>query len=224
MTLVAGKDNTLIQSSTGSLSSGVGNSLFAGRTRQAEGFALRRALVWFDVAAALPADATVDSASIALFQTRGGSRDTVKLHAVLASWGEGTSNSGDNGTGVPATAGDATWQHRFFPDVLWSTPGGDFDPEPVSAAVLASISPYTPLTFRSSPALVALVQGWLSSPGSNQGVIVRIRESFMSSAMRFWSREYAGNLIGDRPLLRIVYSVPVPVTSATWGRIKANYR
>ncbi len=224
MTLVAGKDNTLFQSATGNLSSGVGNSLFAGRTRQAEGLALRRALVWFDVAAALPAGSTIDSASIVLFQTRGGSRDTVRIHAVLASWGEGTSNSGNDGVGAPATAGDATWLHRFHPDVLWTAPGGDFDPEPISASVLASISPYTPLAFQSSPALTSLVQGWLSSPGSNQGVIVRIRESSLSSAMRFWAREYAGGIIGDRPLLRIVYSVPVPATAATWGRIKADYR
>jgi hypothetical protein len=90
VTLVAGKDNTLFQSGSGHLSSGAGNSLFAGRTRQNEIMALRRALVWFDVAAALPAGATIDSASLTLFQTRGGSRDTVKLHAVLASWGEGT--------------------------------------------------------------------------------------------------------------------------------------
>jgi hypothetical protein len=224
VTLVSGKDNTLIQSATGNLSSGVGTSLFAGRTFQAEGTALRRALVWFDVAAALPADATIDSVSLVLFQTRGGSRDTVKIHAVLASWGEGTSNSGDQGVGALATAGDATWLHRFYPNVLWTTPGGDFAPEPVGAAVLASISPFTPLTFRSSPALVSLVQGWLNAPGSNQGVIVRIRESVGGTAMRFWSREYPGNVIGDRPLLRIVYSVPIPATVATWGLIKAAYR
>ena len=34
VTIVAGKDNTLFESATGHLSSGAGNSLFAGRTLQ----------------------------------------------------------------------------------------------------------------------------------------------------------------------------------------------
>jgi hypothetical protein len=54
--------------------------------------------------------------------------------------------------------------------------------------------------------------------------MLRIRESLVGSAMRFWAREYAGNVIGDRPLLRIVYSVPVPVTAKSWGGVKAGYR
>src|SRR5688572_18940274 len=224
VTIVAGKDNTLFESATGHLSSGAGNSLFAGRTLQAEGQALRRALLWFDVAGFVPAAATIDSADLTLTQTRGGSRDTVRIHRVLASWGEGTSNSGDAGTGAPATVGDATWLHRSWPDVPWTTPGGDFEPAATAGAVLASISPYRPLVFRSTPALTALVQAWLTAPDTNHGVTLRINEALASSAMRFWSREYGLDLVGDRPLLRVVYSVPVPATPTSWGRVKAGYR
>ncbi|MHC4093483.1 MAG: hypothetical protein ACYSVY_24955, partial [Planctomycetota bacterium] len=48
------------------------------------------------------------------------------LHRVLADWGEGES-SGSGGTGAPTEPGDATWIHRFYPDVFWASPGGDFE-------------------------------------------------------------------------------------------------
>ena len=39
------------------------------------------------------------------------------------------------GDGAPATPNDATWRHRFFDSVFWTTQGGDF-----SATVSASQS------------------------------------------------------------------------------------
>ena len=46
---------------------------------------------------------------------------------MLADWGEGTSVApGEEGDGAPATTNDATWRHRFFDTIFWTTEGGDF--------------------------------------------------------------------------------------------------
>ena len=54
--IVSDLDNTLYESSTGALSNGAGPTFFAGRTAQATS-SIRRGLVHFDVAAAIPAEA-----------------------------------------------------------------------------------------------------------------------------------------------------------------------
>jgi hypothetical protein len=48
VTLTAVRDNTLIESATGSLSNGAGTLLFTGRTAQSSG-AVRRGILAFDV-------------------------------------------------------------------------------------------------------------------------------------------------------------------------------
>ncbi|MBI2477538.1 MAG: hypothetical protein HYV60_02470, partial [Planctomycetia bacterium] len=84
-------DNTLYENATGDLSNGVGQHLFVGRTNQAS---IRRGLINFDVGANIPVGSTINNVSLQLHvsKLRSGS-DTVALHQVLASWGEGTSNA-----------------------------------------------------------------------------------------------------------------------------------
>ena len=98
------KDNTLYQDPTGAVSNGAGTYLFAGRTNSGS---IRRGLLAFDIAATVPANATITSATLRLTLSRTiGQAETIELHRALADWGEGASNAGTNeGQGGPVARG-----------------------------------------------------------------------------------------------------------------------
>jgi len=216
----AGRDNTLYQSATGSLSNGIGTGFFAGRTAQATN-SIRRGLVWFDVAAALPAGATISAVQLKLTmsQTSSGAM-SVAVHRVSADWGEGASDAGPaGGSGAPAQAGDATWLHRVYPGTLWASPGGDFAPVASATRAVDAAGDYV---WDSTPGLVADVQAWLDQPASNHGWLLRGDEAAAQTVKKFESRESTDPLF--RPALTIEYTLPVPAAPSTWGRLKGAYR
>ncbi len=106
ITLTSVKDNTLYESSAGTLSNGAGSHLFVGRTGAGNAGAVRRAVLAFDVASALPAGAVIDSVHLKMRMNRtvAGAR-VVSVHRLLDDWGEGTSvATGNEGTGIsPST-------------------------------------------------------------------------------------------------------------------------
>src|SRR5581483_7085917 len=111
----------------------------------------------------IPPGSTILGVTLSLNMSRTALSDprTIKLHKMLAEWVEGTSQaSGDEGIGAPATPNDATWRHRFFDTVFWTTQGGDF-----SAAVSASqsVGPVGVYIWSSSQ-MRADVQSWLDDP------------------------------------------------------------
>ena len=186
-------------------SSGIGD-LFAGRTGNFGGGAIDRALIRFDVAGALPAGATVTEVELSMFvlqvSTMNAQDQVMTLHRLLANWGEGESDA-NGGTGAGATEDDATWLHRFYDDVLWTNEGGDFDPV-ISGQTVSSVAAVPgPLTWPTSPGLVADVQSWLDAPASNFGWMVRGNEKDLNTARRFDKRESAKPV--QRPTLRIVF-------------------
>ena len=195
------KDNTLFESGNGSLSDGAGIHLFAGRTNQGS---RRRALIAFDVASKIPAGAKITSVTLTLHvtQTVAGT-ETTALHAVSADWGEGTSNAGAfrDGNGTSAKTNDATWLHRFFSTLRWTSAGGDFDPS--TDATAAADNTGSVVTFDATTALIARVQQWLDQPLTNFGWIVLGNESASRSVKEFDSRE-SSNATG-RPTLTINY-------------------
>lgn len=202
ITLTASKDNTLYESATGNISNGAGDYLFAGQTNRGE---IRRGLLAFDLTDKLPAGATIVSATIQLHlsKTSAGST-TVSLHRVLANWGEGSSNANSNeGGGVTATTGDATWLHTLFNTTLWQTPGGDFAPTTSATTAVVDVGDYQ---WR-SPTLLADVQGWVANPATNFGWILIGDESATRKAKRFDSKE--NPTAANRPQLTIVYTVAV---------------
>jgi len=220
VTIGAGRDNTLYESATGSLSNGAGPSFFVGRTNQITG-SIRRGLVWFDVAAAVPAGATIQSVQLKLTmsQTTSGAMN-LGLHRVSAAWGEGASDAGlAGGSGVPAQPGDATWKHRFHPGTLWTALGGDFA---ALAGATVSVDAAGEYVWGSTPELVADVQAWLAAPADNHGWLLRGNEGVAPSVKKFESRETTDPAF--RPALTIEYSLPVPAVPATWGRVKDGYR
>ena len=122
----------------------------------------------------------------------------VELHELLADWGEGTSHApGEEGDGAPATVNDATWRHRFFDTVFWTTEGGDFSATVSASQSVGSLGQYT----WSSAQMIADVQSWLDNPGSNFGWLVLGDESTSVTTKRFDTRESA-----SPPLLTIQYT------------------
>ena len=183
------KDNTLYQydPAEGDVSNALGQHFFAGETGMGE---LRRGVLAFDIAGNVPAGSTILGVTLSLNMSRTTSATprSVELHMLSADWGEGTSVApGEEGEGAPATPNDATWRHRFFDTIFWTTEGGDF-----SATVSASqsVGPVGVYTWSSSQ-MRADVQSWLDDPSSNFGWLVLGDESVIGTAKRFDTRESA---------------------------------
>ena len=172
-------------------------------TKGTAGAGVRRALLAFDLAAAIPPGSIIDSASLRLYCSKRPQDDSgdheFGLHRLLRDWGEGASDAGDfGGRGAAAMEGDATWNHAFFPGDPWTTPGGDHVPEPSAIEVVSSVGVYTWW----GDQLLADVQQWVDEPESNFGWILIGPEDSVS-ARRFESREYPDDRF--RPLLLINY-------------------
>lgn len=144
----------------------------------------------------------ITSASLSMFLSQQqGAAQPVSLSAALADWGEGASNAGDpGGGGTQAQTGDATWLHRFYNTIFWTTPGGDFSATPSASTVVSTAN----TTYNwSGSGLVADVQTWVSNPSINFGWIIRGNEVTSGQTQRFNSRHSANS-----PQLTIVYQVP----------------
>jgi hypothetical protein len=206
------KDNTMYEEmKEGEKSNGAGDYFFCGRTAKSE---LRRALVAFDVAGAIPAGSTINSALLTLTMSRTiAGPEPVELHVVLVDWGEGTSDApGEEGDGAPAQPGDATWIHRFYDTDLWTNEGGDFA---ASASAVQTVDQIGTYTWGSTPAMVADVQDWLDNPSSNFGWLVLGNEGQdgkgSATAKRFNSRENSSEGFATVPMLAINFTPPIAV-------------
>ena len=199
VSIQATRDTTLIEDPDGAMANGSGPAFFAGHTNQ-EVNGLRRALIHFDVAAALPGNALIDRAFLNLYQNSGnGEPSTVSLHRVLADWGEGASFSA-GGKGAPAEPGDATWLHTFYEVQYWVQEGGQFIPRASATEMVEGTDFYT---WQSSVHLVNDVRLWLHAPQQNFGWLVKGDENTRGSVKRFDSREGA-----DTPMLTVEYHLP----------------
>lgn len=208
VTLTAVADGTLWNDPAGATANGSGPVMIVGRAGSTSSAPLRRGLLRFDVASALPAGSTVHSAQLVLAFTSGntGARN-LEVHRVLASWGEGASSTA-SGQGAPAQAGDATWLHRFYSSTSWSSAGGDFDP--VVSSVLA-VDQFGVHNWPSTATAVADVQSWLDLPSSNHGWLLKLdNESVAQTTKVFGTREATAP--AERPQLVIDFTPP-PVSS-----------
>ncbi len=202
--VAASKDNTLYQDQTGSLSNGAGIHFFAGQTNVG---LLRRAVIAFDLAEAVPPGAAVDSVRLSLTVSKWAEatfRD-VSLHKLTADWGEGASNAGASrdGDGAPSQAGDATWVHRSFPAEGWSAEGGDYSVDESASTMVGGPGEYS-WGGRGSDRIVQDVQEWINTPSSNHGWILIGGEGINRSARRYNSRENSSGV----PQLTVRFTVP----------------
>jgi hypothetical protein len=202
------KDNTLYEfvPADGDRSNALGSHFFAGETAMGE---LRRGVLAFDIAGNIPAGSTVLGVTLSLNMSRTGldTARTVELHELLADWGEGTSNANaEEGMGAPATPNDATWRHRFFDTIFWTTEGGDFSGTVSASQSVGAVGVY----MWSSSQMVADVQSWLDNPGTNFGWLVLGDESAILTTKRFDTRESA-----NPPVLTILYRPAGPRPTPT---------
>ncbi|HEX7191543.1 MAG TPA: DNRLRE domain-containing protein [Thermoanaerobaculia bacterium] len=199
--LTASKDNTLFESSNGGQSDGAGVHLFTGRTNTGS---RRRALIAFDLSQ-IPAGAKITSVTLTLHVSLSvAGTETLALHGVSADWGEGTSNAGAfrDGNGTSSKTNDATWIHRFFSSLRWTSAGGDFDSS--TDATAAAGGSETDVVFNATTAMIARVQAWVDQPSTNFGWIVIGNESASRSTKQLDSRESAST--STRPTLAIDYT------------------
>ena len=198
----ASRDATLIENPDGALANGSGPALFVGRTGQDEN-GTRRALLYFDVAGAVPRRAIIESAKLTVFMTPSNPEArTLRLHRVLADWGEGPSSSSGGG-GAESEPGDVTWVHTFYDSDLWVHEGGQFVAR-VSAELEVSGSDF--YTWQSNRHVVQDVGLWKSAPGRNFGWILVGDETELQTAKSFASREHPDLTL--RPVLEVSYRLP----------------
>lgn len=205
----ASKDNTLFEDAAGARSNGAGAHFFAGVTAQPE---LRRGLLAFDIAGAVPAGATINSVSLTLNVSQTlQSGQAVTLHRLTSDWGESTSDApGQEGAGTAAEPGDATWIHTFTPGSFWTNAGGDF----ARSASDSQIADFGFVTW-SSATMASDVQGWLDNPAANFGWALLGDETDIVTAKRFDSRENPDPAV--QPMLTIDYSLSDVPASSDFG-------
>jgi hypothetical protein len=160
-------------------------------------------LIAFDIAAGLPAGATVKTVTLTLTVSRTVAGDAeVGLHRVQTDWQEGTGDAPNNeGQGIEAGQGDVTWTQRVFGSQDWGNPGGDFAG---GASAVVTVQGEAAYTWESTSQLVADVQSWLDDPAANFGWLVLGDESKAQTTKRFNSSENEDQ--ATRPELMVVYS------------------
>jgi hypothetical protein len=195
-------DATLIEDPDGALANGSGPYLFVGRTNQQTG-GTRRALLVFDVAAALPENAIITEVGVQLFlapSNPGPAR--IDLHRVLAAWGEGPSSSA-GGLGAPSQPGDVTWLHTFYDEEFWAVSGSQFVGR---SSAHRSVDESGFVTWTSTRRLVADVTLWLRAPSQNFGWVLIGDETQRQTAKSFASRENPD--VPLQPVLWVTFRIP----------------
>lgn len=208
------KDNTLYEpTASGQINSnGMGQYFFSGRVGDMPSGEekLRRAVISFDVAGAIPSGALIVYAGLRLELDQVGPGVslpvTVNLHRLSGDWGEGASIApSPEGQGGPAQTNDATWLHRFYDSVSWTTPGGDFD-SLVSAGEIVFQAQAYDWVCSDTNQMLADVQAWLDTPASNFGWLLKMANespSLTFTALRFISKDHP--TADKRPKLTVAY-------------------
>ena len=228
VTLNPTRDNTVFEHpwpQGGETSNALGPGLYAGMSFLAMPERIRRALLHFDVAGALPAGATVVGAKLELTvtQARDVSMRDFFVHRVTTAWGNGTSvppaGPGGGGRGGSATANDPTWTQASTPNTPWEMPGGDF--ETVASAQATVTNTVGQLATFSSTGMIADVQSWLDAPMSNDGWLIKGDEitEVAFKARRFASVDHPDSNL--RPRLVIDY-VTAPEVACRLSRVNTG--
>ncbi len=204
LVLVTDRDSTMFDNGPTHLSNGAGNHFVAGVTNSAQ---RRRATLYFDIAATIPAGATINSVSMELHCSKAatsGNR-THSLHRLTTDWGEAGSHApGEEGNGDLAQTGDITWNYNFYSVTTpssWTTPGGDFQASASASQVVGPAGFYS----WTSPSLASDVQAMLDSPGTNFGWLLKeADEVAIKTAKRYDTKE---NLtVSFHPRLTVDYT------------------
>lgn len=199
------QDNTIWEDATGSTANGAGQHLFCGRSGIRGGPPrVRRALLKFDVAGAVPPGAVITSASVTMYMSKSiAFAQDCTLTRVMQDWGEGASDAlAEEGDGAQAVPPDATWLHAMYDSVRWPAPGGSFAAAASASTPVNGVGFYT---WGPSSELLADVRSWRDDPSANHGWMLRGNEIGLSTATRWDSRENPD--AERRPALRLEFTV-----------------
>ena len=197
--LQATQDNTLYESPSGRLSNGAGERMFAGLNTD---LTRRRAVFAFKDLGDIPQGATITSVRLHLnVSFENSPQRTYRLHRLTADWGEGASKAaGLEVEGANSEPNDATWAHRFWPNIPWQTPGGDFEDDSSAELDIGQLGPYT---FGPTIEMIEDVQLWVDNPALNFGwILIGVENAF--SERRFDTRENEN--LTNRPVLEIQFT------------------
>lgn len=184
-------------------SNGKGFYLFSGNT--SNNFS-RRALIAFDLST-VPKGVTILSATLELTisKTLSGPKNQ-SLYLLTGNWGEGTTDAlGQEGAGINAAAGDATWISNFHLTSIWTAPGAEGDYVTTPSASAPAGSEGTKVVF-TDPRMVNDVQNWIDASLPNYGWILIGDESGASTSKRYNSADNTEVPSGERPRLFISYT------------------
>lgn len=189
---VTSSADTSIFSVRSNYNAGASTTFVAGRGNPAGTNSIQHALLKFDLSNAIPANAIVTGVTLQLFETGSatlGTSDAFNLHRMLVDWTEGT---GIDANGSPALPGEVTWSSRVYNTIPWGAPGGAPGTDYVATASAGFLLQGGPSYYfvSSTAELVADVQAWLNSPGTNFGWLLKVEdESPTGTNRRFSSRE-----------------------------------
>ena len=198
VTITADADTTIHESFAGN-NFGARTTLQAGATTSAS--ARTRALVSFNVATAVPPGATILAARLTLAATDAPpvpqTTQPFEIRRIARSWTEGAQSAAGGGV---AAVNDATWSHRYYPNVAWAAAGTDIAAGAHAEVVVGAAGSYR---IESTAALVADVQAWLDAPENNYGwALLGKNEATAQTARTFASRENAA----QAPALEIEFT------------------
>ena len=196
ITLAASKDSSIFKDEP---EKGISDGfVFAGRNSSGS---VRRGLIAFDLSA-IPSGSLIDSVALTLTISNAHAVGVeVRVHRLLADWGEaGTPNvSGSPGRPTAALPNDATWQYRFFDTTPWGNPGGDF------VATASAVSSTDGTITWTGTGLRADVQEWVDNLAGNFGWLLIGNETTPQTVQVLHSRESVSSVT---PSLVVTYTAP----------------
>ncbi len=183
----------------------------------------RRGMIDFNLAANIPAGATITDVQLTVFLAGVAATDTtpreIDLYRITADWAHGPTGLGVtqiDGTdqGFPAIAPSPTWfDRRYQQSQPWASPGGDFAAG-VSAASLIGQAIGSAYSWSSSQ-MVADAQAMLDAPSTNQGWELLNAHEWSANTYRiFYTQAWDDTAL--RPQLQVSYvlaAVPEPATA-----------
>jgi hypothetical protein len=145
---------------------------------------LRFAMMHFDVSS-IPSSATVVSATLTVWTTTAGAltMGSTEIYRLLESWNEDK----------------ADWNHRN-PGMMWTTAGAQA-PGSRDATASAEFTPSANDTMYQVVLPAALVQGWVSAPATNDGIVF-VNKNTPDLSVMLVSKEGSAS---KRPQLQVTY-------------------
>ena len=162
-------------------------------------YGIARTLMYFDLSS-IPSTAVITYVGLSIYlysDTAGGG---IKIHPVTTPWSEGSACNNSGATG------GATWNEAVKGTSSWATAGGDYNSLIEAGAVsfgAITAGNYFSFTSFTNSNLADMVQGWVSVPANNHGMLIKAIDETVDQAAVFCSGNHTTETL--RPLLQVQY-------------------